>query len=202
MPRRELSMRVSEFINKLDADEYVKLGAKGGAGFIFCGQVKDFGEVSDGYNRVLKSSLTDKLHSAKTKLDHWETEEKSRKDKKLILFKQYKEHHDAVVKAYEKFDTIEEFEEYLNKDAEKRLRNLKTRYFKLQKSYDNFTGINDRKIKDVHSSVLRNSHDEYDTIILFEGTEIGQWWTVEEYERGWVEGNDGKRHYHDRVSLA
>lgn len=171
-------MILKELLNDMNG-ETVKLGSA--SNFVFCGKVD---ENTEGTLIKLSAeeldSLKDRLTWTKARdknFDHiWDMTLKRR----LKLLEESAEKHSYSIN--EKEQKERELIAEHNKARDKDRRLTDKRLVSLPERIKNFTNFTERKVLDRYASEFGGS------IIIFEGEENGQYWTVEEYE----EANNGK----------
>lgn len=171
-------MKLKEVLNNMNG-ETVKLGSA--SNFVFCGKVDENTEGT-----LIKLSA-EELDSLKNRLKLTKRHDKNFDqiwDMKLkgqleLLEKNAEKHSYSISeKEQKKRELIAKHNKARDKDrklTDKRLASLPERI-------KNFTNFTERKVLDRYASEFGGS------IIIFEGEEYGQYWTVEEYE----EANNGK----------
>ena len=188
----------------LDSSRYIKLGSKDGAGFIFCGKLKDFLDISDEMSIRQQSILRDRKLKAEEVMGEfdfrWNHSYKPGAEKVYDLkMDEYKDKPEAAF--LKKHPTKEA---YVDAVHESKYKACLKRLNKATKALEGYTPILERPVVETYNSELINCHGERDLIVIFEGMEVGPWWSLDEYERGWVETDTssnisrtkkGKRYY-------
>lgn len=187
-------------------DNYVKIGTCHGAGFIFCGKLKDFVTKAENYDRYTIAKKEKALKKLEGRLKTFTTSES-----KIIFndmcrsYERVKEHAERnidVKDIYAEWPTLESFKKHLKKNViPKKKEALEKRVKKAKDNFDNYVGLFEREVVDIYMSILENNHGEYDYIILIDGDESDCWWTLEEYERGWIMNDDGNKMFRDKMEV-
>lgn len=207
-----LEMTVGELVEKTSLK--IKLGADKGSSFVFCGSVAKFNieQIDAG----IIDSYENPLQIAQRRYQGFKAKPRSKKsfeeevenNRKKFVKKSIKKIIPVAAegKELEKHKKLlEEEKAELYKEAEKAFpttpkdfelwkRDLKAKTTKalddckrLQRKIDKFTTIGGRQIVDIYPSI-----DEEDTfIVIFDGREVGKYWTTHEYETGIIE-TDGE----------
>lgn len=169
-----LSMTISELIERTDIN--VKLGAKDGSAFVFCGNIGDIDcdqldeRITTSYEKIIRSATT-RIKGLKEKPKTFDEYKREQLRKKVIDEK--------------------DIDKFINQNGYKRwLADIKIRIQKLQESkrrnrrkLDAFTTIRGRKIVDIYESCTEDGV----YIVLYDGIETGSVWTTEEYVSGEVD---------------
>ena len=144
----------------------IKLGAKGGSGFVFCG----------------KSNALDIEKLNKQIIDKNEKTLAAAHDRYRIVRAKSASFNEYVNKNEDKRCTVEGYRLFLDDHFKK----VKTVHKTLRTCIDrveNYTDLSGRKIEESYQSI-----DEKDTIIvLYEGSEVGEAWTTKEYINGVID---------------
>ena len=171
-------MILKELLNDMNG-ETVKLGSA--SGFVFCGKVDENTEGT-----LIKLSA-EELDSLKNLLKLTKRHDKNfdqiwdmKLKGQLELLEESAEEHSYSIS--EKEQKERELIAKHNKARDKDRRLTDKRLVSLPERIRNFTNFTERKVLDRYASEFGGS------IIIFEGEENGQYWTVEEYE----EANNGK----------
>lgn len=185
-------------------NNYVKIGTNHGAGFMFCGKLKDFVSKAENYDRYTIAKKEKALKNLESRLKTFSTSES-----KIIFndmcrsYERVKEHAERnidVKDIYAEWTTLKDFKKHLKEEViPKKKAALEKRVKKAQDNLDNYVGLFEREVVDIYMSILVNNHGEHDYIILIDGDESDCWWTLEEYERGWIMNDDGKQMYRDKM---
>ena len=179
-----LNMKISELVGR---DVKVKLGAKDGSAFVYCGNLKDV-DICD-IDEAIRNAYQQSLQNAKDTIRLLKNKDLSYEAYEREMAKKY----DHVKKRVDKSRWAEFEEKYRptnlgfhhwTADINKRLEWAKTTRRRINAKLNNYTSIAERIIVDVYQSI-----DEADTLILlFDGTENGKAWTTNEYLNGIEEG--------------
>ena len=152
----------------------VKLGAKDGSGFVFCGDLSDIDTAELDYMIVTSYRKAIKEHTAFIERERGrDSTYESFIRGARIKARKLGIDEDTSPEAYKKW--LLQRDRAIKKRIEARTR--------VKKKLTKFTSISTRKIVDVYKSI-----SEIDTIILlYEGTETGRWWTTEEFQTGIID---------------
>lgn len=177
-------MTVKEYIETTKAP-YIKIGAKNGSSFIFCGTPKDFTEFEQHFNPREKKRLEDTEARLTNELINFYP------NYKKIFFRQYKEFKKDKLnggknKNFKAFENIQEYLNHLKELREKDHYRLENSLSITKLRRENYTELNTRQVKEIYPSILTNKYGYKDEIILFKGYETGKYWDLDEYE------NDGE----------
>jgi len=162
--------------------ETVKVGAANA--FVFCGIVGDdieeiMNRLSDDYLTKMKKRLHFLLKKDATFYDRWQSKlDNAAKD----LEKQIRVFHLSSEEAEKRYDRM------LQKHMENRnidRMNLDKNINSLKETISGFTNFLERDVKEKYPSI-----DNEGTIIIFEGSEWGSYWSVDECQRGYVDESD------------
>lgn len=157
----------------------VKLGSS--ASFVYCG------EVTDDINKLLDDLAQQELmrivkrcqslQSARARHDElWNQRLERRTDEFYKLAHKSYWTMDQMSLKHKRM--IEKFEKEKAHDLMVIERNLRT----LPKQIETWKSYTERKVREIYPSLLEDA-----TIIIFEGEERGNYWTVEEYKGGYYE---------------
>lgn len=175
-------MTVKEYI-ETTKKPYIKIGAKNGSSFIFCGDPKKFMEFEQEYNPKERQRLISIVIKLENELENFYP------NYKKIIFRQYKEYKKYKInggnnKNFKKYKTVAEYVEHLKRLREKDYERLESSLKRNTKYRDIFTDISTREVKEVYPSILTNKYGFIDEIVLFKGYETGKYWDLDEYENG------------------
>lgn len=193
-----IGMTIEELIDTLDIK--VKLGAKRGSAYIFCGQIGDMDidgldtDIIEGYKlNLMKTKGTIKANESKPKAyKDYKAEQSRMLGRKLASLERELEEKGEKQRAKIEAEIEELKEEYKPtrkgynewlKAILKRITTAKKTKEKIEKRIREYTSIRDRKVIDIYKSI-----DEEDTyIVIYDGNEVGTAWTTEEFESGDVD---------------
>lgn len=193
-----IGMTIEQLINTFDIK--VKLGAKRGSAFVYCGRIGNLDvdgldtAIVEGYKlqiQKLKSSIKTNMERPKGYKDYKAEQERTLGRKLSALEKELEQKGETAKEEIRK--EIEELkEEYTptrigyrkwHNAITKRIETSKRTKEKIEKRLENFTSIANREIVDIYKSI-----DEEDTfIVIYDGTETGNAWTTEEFESGEID---------------
>lgn len=163
-----LNMTVAEFVAKTNFK--VKLGAKDGSAFVFCGSIADM-DIEQLDTAIVKG-YKGSLRSAQYRIRHLEEQDTS--------YKTFKAIHEEQCSATGIYTDPQIAYATMLRDRKHQLKVSRKTKQKIELKLRDYTSIGNRKIVDMRSSVVED--DAY--IVLFEGRENGSWWTVAEFESG------------------
>lgn len=146
----------------------VKIGAKGGSGFIYCGKpgLIDFDYLNDQMRERNQSALISASH-------------------RYSSIKQKKVSTSTYIAECEKKNAPISFEGYM-KYLQQYFAQIKTAIDGVEranKRIADYEPLETREVVEKYKSITEPST----TIVLFDGTEQGSAWTTEEYQSGYVE---------------
>ena len=175
-------MTVKEYI-ETTKKPYIKIGAKRGSAFIYCGDPKKFMEFEQEYNTAESERLINLAIKLESELKDFYPHYKK------LFFKQYKEFKKDKAdggknKNFKKYKTIAEYIKHLKKLRELDHKRLESSLARTIERRDTFTDISTREIKETYPSTLTNKYGFKDEIVLFKGYEAGKYWDLDEYENG------------------
>lgn len=186
-------MTVLELIDKTKFR--VKLGAKNGSGFVYCGRIDKLDiETLD---KLIQISYRDTIARAEATINTLTKKPKSykafseemMKKKNARVAKYIKQNGDKPLTEDQKVELEEEFtisRLYYNRwlgNINRKLETAKTTKKLTTRRLNNYTTIKNRSIVDCYPSVL----EEGVTIVIYDGDERGPAWTTEEYESGYID---------------
>lgn len=179
-------MTIGELVG---TDLKVKLGAKGGSSFIYCGNMKEFDPeemdrlIVTAYKRTLKN--TNKIiRGLKNKDRSYEAYEKEMASKRRRSMQMYKNDPLKLSEAVKKYSPSEIGYKKWGGDIERRLEYNKQARRRLNALTKRHAPISTRKIIEMYKSI-----DEADTVIvIYDGAERGIAWTTAEGKKGISEG--------------
>jgi hypothetical protein len=183
-------MTVKEYLDTNNA-LYIKLGAKSGQSFIYCGLSADARDFLETYDEPYK----EKLHNNLLRAIHEHAQLINGSFNKVAerLIEQYKEYRrdrrkggDAYKKnkKLEAFKSLAAYKRHLKRLEQKEIVKAEIRIERYTKRFQNYTPILDRLIVDTYESILRNEDGYIDTIVIYEGDEAGIAWDLTEFRRG------------------
>lgn len=197
-----LNMTVAQLITETNFK--IKLGGDKGSSFIYCGMAKDIDPDSldktilDGYAHTIKIqkrqvktiSETPKGYNDYEKIVQAKRQKAINKKLKWLTIEMERTGQDGNInmeklshEAEEEFPISRDLYKKWRDKLERDLDRAKTTLKRTQKRVDTFTSIRSRKIKDIYPSI-----DEINTyIVLYDGREVGRYWTTKEYETGVIE---------------
>ena len=163
-----LNMTVAEFVAKTNFK--VKLGAKDGSAFVFCGSIADMDieqldtAIVKGYKGSLRSAQY-RIRMVKEQDTTYET---------------FQDLHERQCSATGIYDDPREAYLKMIRENHRQLKVQLATERRIDAKLRSYTSIGDRKVVDMYSS---QTEDEV-FIVLYEGRENGSWWTVAEFESG------------------
>lgn len=171
-----LNMTISDLIEQTNLK--VKLGAKQGSAFIFCGNIGNIDcdsldeDICNQYRRNIKSA-TGSIQALKKKPKGYQDYERE------MIAKQEKDKIEYEI-------SKDGYRRWFN-ELSRRMQTLRETKSKNERRLKGFTTIRGRQIVEIYKSV-----DEEDTyIILYDGIENGNAWTTAEFESGVINfGNE------------
>lgn len=195
-----IGMTIEELINTYDVK--VKLGAKKGSSFIFCGRIGNMDidgldtAICEGYKlniKRLQGTIKANREKPKTYNDYVEEALRTLRRKVNALEKERGSENTPKKRLYEISKELEEVKEEYRPTKEKyakwyknilkRIKTAEETLKKVTKRLNTYTSIRERKIVDLYKSI-----DEEDTwIVIYDGTEVGSAWTTEEFESGVID---------------
>lgn len=178
-------MNLLEYIEALEPNAYIKVGADKGNGFIYCGKAGDFAEYMT--NENISAQEYNKLFNIiRVKEDYianfnseWEKEYKS-------LTKAYKiaKEEGRKEKRFKPFKTITAYRTFLRKDKDRKYKNLEKLLDFYKTRLNEFTPIETREVVETYENVLLNEDGQIDYIIVFKGLEAAPYWDLTEFRHG------------------
>ena len=160
----------------------IKLGAKNGNGFIFCGPVPDketwnsiMEQLTDVYLQNLRSSYEKTLYESDEALKKsWERSVDFEIRKRMRAGWSEEQRREFYDKKSKKLKTEEAWKRFKKKRdmAQKRAK----------KRLDAFYPFLERPILETYHSTVPGNEDEY--ILIFDGLDNGEYWTDDEYREG------------------
>lgn len=197
-----LNMTISQLIS--DTNLKIKLGGDKGSSFIYCGMAKDINPddldriILDGYahtikiqkRRIQSISETPKGYNDYEKIVQAKRQKAINKKLKWLTIEMKRTGQGGNInmekltqEAEEEFPISRGMYKKWRDKLERDMERAKTALKCTQKKVDTFTSIRSRKIKDIYPSI-----DEINTyIVLYDGREVGRYWTTKEYETGVIE---------------
>lgn len=183
-------MTVKEYLDANNA-LYIKLGAKSGQSFIYCGLSADARDFLETYDEP----YIEKLHNNLLRAIHEHAQLINGSFNKVAerLIEQYKEYRrdrrkggDAYKKnkKLEAFKSLAAYKRHLKRLEQKEIVKAEIRIERYTKRFQNYTPILDRKVIDTYESVLLNEDGFIDTIVIYEGDEAGIAWNLTEFRKG------------------
>ena len=174
-------MILNEFLKEYEG-KVCKIGS--GTGFIFCDTLDEKTvDLLDDYAYHDKIYRENRLDEMRNKYETWDEWWPTYMKKQIKAFQDAKKENKNWCLKYNKTPwtkTVKERKKELIHEGIVKKTNLKkmidyeTNYLK------NWIKYSDREIKDIYDSV----DEEGTKICIFEGDEIGKWWTTEEYRTG------------------
>ena len=173
---------VGDYIGK---DIKVKLGAKDGSAFVFCGNLADI-DICD-VDETIRNNYMVSLENAKKAIKNLSAKDRSytayEREMKRKLKKALTSHNDdpeKIAEDYERFTPSNLGYHKWTADISRKLEYNKSLRRRVNKRLNEYTSIADREILEVYRSI-----DETDAmIILYDGKEHGWAWTTKEYLNG------------------
>lgn len=165
--------------------EIIKIGADNG--FVYCGKCdENILDVIEQIGKEKHEELKRGMAKVNHRLNNFETIWRNRKEYVITLWfgKRYKKNKVKLKDNYLRQTTLEDLERELENDKQKQfvtLMNYKNKVGDFLKEYKPFL---DREVLDIYPST--DCYENVDYIIKFEGIEKGEYWTCEEYERGYI----------------
>ena len=153
--------------------ERVKIGAQ--SSYIFCGTLDEsISEVFEKHDKVEVRRLQKILNDTRRHDEKFDSIWNTKTEMELKTFhtaaRKYRWNNDMILKKHSE----------LIKRIEQRKKNDRMRVDKLLEALpqriENYVGIADREVKEEYESL------EGGTIIIFDGMEVGAYWTYDEYE--------------------
>lgn len=164
----------------------IKIGADNG--FIYCGKCdENILDVIEQLSKEKHEELKRGMAKVNHRLNNFEKIWDNRKEYVITLWfgKRYKKNKVKLKDNYLRQTTLEDLEKELENDKQKQYITL-TKYKKKVGDYlSEYKPFLDREVLEIYPST--DCYENVDLIIKFEGIERGEWWTCEEYERGYIE---------------
>lgn len=157
---------------KEHAGQKVKIGSQ--SSFIYCGLADNAFEVLKQMNKRRLEELNEMIDAYQRKLTHFDSIWAARIESAMTTAKrECRERHFSDERREQRLAVVmRECEQKRKRDRERVQRLLET----LPEQIRTFKRYEDRKIREIYPSI------EEGIIILFEGNEVGAYWTFEEYE--------------------
>lgn len=188
-------MTVEEYLNGSDAD-YIKLGAKGGQSFIFCGRLEDAKKFLETYDKPcvekLHANLLRVIHEHALLLNGGFNKTAERLIEQYKRYRQERKNGGAKNKKLEPFKTLTAYKRHLKKMDQEEIKRLERRIERCNKRLQNYTPILSREIVEIYQAILYNEDGATPTIIIFQGDEAGNSWDLTEFRNGGYEYETGE----------
>lgn len=178
-------MELLEYIEKLDADTYIKVGADKGNGFLYCGKAGDF---LDFFTEAKPNEKeVDRLNTAiNIKQVYVSNFEKNWSNKIDRLVEEYKKNKKEGKKdrRFKPYNNLRAYKRHLQKEKEKDYKTAVNSIATNEQRLSSFTPIESREIVSTYESILLNEDKKRDHIIIFKGKEAYTCWDLTEFRHG------------------
>lgn len=184
-------MTIREYINTGNKETYIKLGAKDGGAFIYCGKIADAESFLKEYDDLYIARCENNLKIVTRELEILKSGGFKRTAERLI--KEFKEYSKAKKKGgagfrkdkkLEPFKTLTEYKRHLKRYEQELLIKTEKRIDRLIKKIQSYTAILTREVVETYPSTLVNEDGFKDEIVLYKGEELGYSWDLTEFRRG------------------
>ena len=179
-------MTVEEYIRNTKAP-YIKLGAKDGNSFIYCGTPKDFIEFAADFTENEPIRLEENFKKLTHELKRFPAAYKRLMKRNYLAFKKDKIYPPKEIDKksdISKYKNAQEYVHYLVLTREMDHKKLVVRFNRAEKALKVYKPIMEREIVETYPSILTNKYGYKDEIVVMTGLEIGKYWDLDEYENG------------------
>jgi hypothetical protein len=183
-------MTIKEYLDNTKAN-YIKVGAKDGGGFIYCGKVSDAKSFLKEFDEPQLEKYEASLRAAKHDYEHLKSGGfASTKERLIEQYKQYRREKKKggddfkKDKKLEPFKSLTAYKKYLEQLEQDLTIKAERRVERATKRIQNYTELLSRDVLKVYPSILENEDGFIDEIIIYKGDEAGNAWDLTEFRRG------------------
>lgn len=178
-------MNLLEYIEALEPNTYIKVGADKGNGFIYCGKAGEFKEwfIEEKVNERERQKIVNIIEAKKVYLSNFPSNWKREYNRRTSDYKKAKE-EGRKDRRYKAFATLGLYKNHLQKEKIKRINSTIALINRYEQRLAEFTPVDTRDVVETYDSLLLNEDGFLDHIVIFSGLEAAQAWDLTEFRHG------------------